>query len=82
MTFTVKAHHERYFAIFARKAMEDALAKAIELVGRMATCTFSQALGQKPTTEQSGILLAEPVSMLFSRPSERSCGFVKPLMLS
>jgi len=32
MSFTVKAHHERYYAVFTRKTMEDALAKANELV--------------------------------------------------
>ena len=32
MTFTVKAHHKRYFATFSRKSMGDALAKANELV--------------------------------------------------
>jgi hypothetical protein len=30
--FTIKAHHEAYYAVFARKTMEDALAKANELV--------------------------------------------------
>jgi len=32
MAFTVKAHHESYFALFSRKTMEEALAKANELV--------------------------------------------------
>jgi hypothetical protein len=32
MSFTVKAHHERYYAVFVRETMEDALAKANELV--------------------------------------------------
>jgi hypothetical protein len=32
MTFTIKAHHEAYYAVFTRKTMEDALAKANELV--------------------------------------------------
>jgi hypothetical protein len=32
MAFTVKAHHESYFAVFSRTTIEEALAKANELV--------------------------------------------------
>jgi hypothetical protein len=65
MSFTVKAHHERYYAVFARKTMEDALAKANELVDEGYSAVTIQdengylylqagfsLLGQKPTTEQ------------------------------
>jgi hypothetical protein len=65
MAFTVKAHHERYFATFSRKSMEDALAKANELVAAGYNAVTIQdengflylesdfaLLGQKPTTEQ------------------------------
>jgi hypothetical protein len=65
MAFTVKAHHERYFAIFSRNSMEDALAKANELVAAGYNAVTIQdengflylesdfaLLGQKPTTEQ------------------------------
>jgi len=65
MAFTVKAHHERYFAVFTRTTMEDALAKANELVAAGYNAVTIQdgngylylesdfaLLGQKPTTEQ------------------------------
>jgi hypothetical protein len=65
VTFTVKAHHERYLAVFAHKTMDDALAKANELVAAGYNAVTIQdengylylesdfvLLGQKPTTEQ------------------------------
>ena len=65
MAFTVKAHHESYFAVFSRKTMEEALAKANELVAAGYKAVTIQdehgylylesdfvLLGQKPTTEQ------------------------------
>ena len=65
VTFTVKAHHERYFAVLTRKTMEDALAKANELVAAGYNAVTIQdengylylqsdfvLLGKKPTTEQ------------------------------
>ena len=65
VTFTVKAHHERYFAVFTRKTMEDALTKANELVAAGYNAVTIQdengylylesdftLLGQKPTTQQ------------------------------
>jgi hypothetical protein len=65
MSFTVKAHHERYYAVFTRKTMEDALAKANELVDAGYSAVTIQdengylylqadfsLLGEKPTTEQ------------------------------
>jgi hypothetical protein len=65
MAFTVKAHHESYFAVFSRKTMEDALAKANELVAAGYNAVTIQdekgylylesdfaLLGEKPTTEQ------------------------------
>jgi len=65
MAFTVKAHHESYFALFNRKTMEEALAKANELVAAGYNAVTIQdengylylesdfaLLGEKPTTEQ------------------------------
>lgn len=65
MAFTVKAHHERYFAVFSRETMEDALAKANEMVtagynavtiqdenGYLCLELDFALLGEKPTTEQ------------------------------
>jgi hypothetical protein len=65
MAFTVKAHHESYFAVFSRTTMEEALAKANELVAAGYNAVTIQdengflylesdftLLGQKPTTEQ------------------------------
>jgi hypothetical protein len=65
MSFTVKAHHETYYAVFTRKTMEDALAKASELVDAGYNAVTIQdengylylqsdfvLLAQKPTTEQ------------------------------
>ena len=65
MAFTVKAHHESYFAVFSRKTMEEALAKANELVAAGYNAVTIQdengylylqadfsLLGEKPTTEQ------------------------------
>jgi hypothetical protein len=65
MAFTVKAHHERYFAAFSRQTMEDALAKANELVAAGYNAVTIQdengylylesdfaLLAEKPTTEQ------------------------------
>jgi hypothetical protein len=65
MTFTIKVHHEAYYAVFTRKTMEDALAKANELVdagysavtiqdenGHLYLQSDFVLLGQKPTTEQ------------------------------
>jgi hypothetical protein len=65
MAFTVKAHHESYFAVFSRKTMEEALAKANELVAAGYNAVTIQdengylylesdfaLLAEKPTTEQ------------------------------
>jgi hypothetical protein len=65
MTSTIKAHHEAYYAVFTRKTIEDALAKANELVAAGYNAVTIQdengflylesdfaLLGQKPTTEQ------------------------------
>jgi hypothetical protein len=65
MAFTVKAHHESYFAVFSRKTMKDALAKANELVatgynavtiqdenGYLYLQSDFSLLGENPTTQQ------------------------------
>jgi hypothetical protein len=65
MAYTVKAHHERYFAAFERRTMEEALAKANELVAAGYNAVTIQdkdgylyfesdfaLLGESPSTKQ------------------------------